>query len=507
MNLVIADDEYLVRASLASMIKEMEASWELAGEAANGEELLELVAAHRPNIAIVDIRMPKMNGLEAIRRGKEVSPLTKWIILSGFSDFAYAQEALKLGASEYLLKPVDPANLEKALQHIYKDNKDYVILLNQQFENQVFAFCNVLTSPNDEDRDSLFCRGRFTGWMFCVDTASRMNGASPGKQLYDLLRAGMNDYLVYGMNLALTALPNGDFAAIAVWDADKGSKGKDCISRYEKFIQEAAQRFSNEHAAVTVLHTEECTGFSQMNERLLQLQSWSALRGVHGFGACLGYVEISRRAQDGILLDAGRLLSTACQHLQAGLYLQYQKTVNELEQLLERMKGKESEPFLHAMHRFIRIVIGIGLTVQPSSAALIRELKAYGETVLHEKCVKEAVPADLVEQVLRYTEEHYAEDIGIGQIAAVLDVSPNYLSTLFHKKTGVTFVKHLTKLRMLKAKELLLSTNLQVKQVAEQVGYYSTRHFTKLFTEAFGRYPSDIRESVRRADSSAQTSG
>jgi two-component system response regulator YesN len=60
---------------------------------------------------------------------------------------------------------------------------------------------------------------------------------------------------------------------------------------------------------------------------------------------------------------------------------------------------------------------------------------------------------------------------------------------------------------MLKAKELLLSTNLQVKQVAEQVGYYSTRHFTKLFTEAFGRYPSDIRESVRRADSSAQTSG
>jgi two-component system response regulator YesN len=67
MKLVIADDESLIRASLASMIKDMDSAWNIVGEAANGEELLELVAEYKPNIAIVDIRMPKLDGLEAIR--------------------------------------------------------------------------------------------------------------------------------------------------------------------------------------------------------------------------------------------------------------------------------------------------------------------------------------------------------------------------------------------------------------------------------------------------------
>ena len=86
------------------------------------------------------------------------------------------------------------------------------------------------------------------------------------------------------------------------------------------------------------------------------------------------------------------------------------------------------------------------------------------------------------------------DDIGIGQIASQLNVTANYLSTLFQKKTGVMFVKYLTNIRMLKAKELLINTNLQVKQIAEKVGYYSTRHFTKLFTETYTSYPSDYRK-------------
>ena len=85
-------------------------------------------------------------------------------------------------------------------------------------------------------------------------------------------------------------------------------------------------------------------------------------------------------------------------------------------------------------------------------------------------------------------------DIGIAQIAGQLSVSSNYLSTVFHKKTGVTFMKYLTRIRMIKAGEMLLNTNLQIKQIAEGVGYFSTRHFTKLFTEAFEQYPSDYRK-------------
>jgi two-component system response regulator YesN len=136
-----------------------------------------------------------------------------------------------------------------------------------------------------------------------------------------------------------------------------------------------------------------------------------------------------------------------------------------------------------------------------TAAQWINELRQHGEHVLRGRCTKEPASVDLVKQVIDYIEKHYMEDISIGQIAGQLNVSANYLSALFHKKAGVMFVKYLTRIRMLKAKELLMNTNLQVRQVAEQVGYYSTRHFTKLFTETFGAYPSDCRKSQIQAGS------
>lgn len=121
-------------------------------------------------------------------------------------------------------------------------------------------------------------------------------------------------------------------------------------------------------------------------------------------------------------------------------------------------------------------------------------MKELGEQLLL-KNGEQASPADLVDQVIRYVENHYMHNIGLNLIAEELNVTPSYLSTLFHRKTGITFVKYVTRLRMLKAKELLTGTNLQIREVAERVGYYSTRHFTKLFVEQVGMYPSDFRKS------------
>lgn len=166
MKIVIADDEPLVRVSLNSMIQEMETSWEIVGEAAQGEEMLELLAEHQPEVAIVDIRMPKLDGLEAIRQGKAVSPRTRWIILSGFSDFQYAQQALRLGVDEYLLKPVVPDELEKALHSVSIQNREYAYLLNCQFENRLISLIHGLTSPAAEPEDSLLRTGHFQAFVF-----------------------------------------------------------------------------------------------------------------------------------------------------------------------------------------------------------------------------------------------------------------------------------------------------------------------------------------------------
>jgi two-component system response regulator YesN len=494
--MVIADDENLVRLTLKSMISEMEAAWQIVGEATNGEELLDLLAEHQPNVAIVDIRMPKMNGLEAIRFGKSRSPLTKWVILSGYSDFEYAKEALKLCASEYLLKPVSPAELERALYDTYKDNKDLTGLLNQQFENNLSALVNGLISLEQEDREGLFYRGRFIGCVFLLDgpgTDSRESGAQ--RDFYKDLLQCVNDHLSCGMNLALLALPSGELAAVGAWDPDRSIDGRRQVLRFFTGAEEIASGCQSRGMTVTMLETGDCLGFKEVNGKLQQLQQWGGLRTIGGIGRRVDYRELEKEAENSEKAEAGRLLSAARQHFQDRMYLNYQHTVDELEGVLTKSDLMRVEKSRRAIRSFIRYSFDVELPDHAGVAEVIRELRKYGERFLRGMKQPDNAPADLVQQMMRYIDSHYTDDIRIGQIAGQLSVSANYLSTLFHKKTGVTFLKYLTRIRMIKAEELLLNTNLQIKQIAEEIGYFSTRHFTKLFTETFGRYPSDYRKN------------
>ncbi|WP_187274589.1 response regulator [Paenibacillus sp. N3.4] len=118
MRIVIADDEYYVQESLISMIAEIESSWSIVGIASDGNELVKLIKEHQPDLAIVDIRMPYLSGLEAIRIAQNECPYLQCIVLTGYSEFSFAQEAIQLGASNYLLKPVGIEELKSSLEAV-----------------------------------------------------------------------------------------------------------------------------------------------------------------------------------------------------------------------------------------------------------------------------------------------------------------------------------------------------------------------------------------------------
>ncbi|UKS25460.1 response regulator [Paenibacillus sp. HWE-109] len=496
MKLIIADDESLIRASILSMVQDVETSWQLAGEASNGEELLDLVKEHRPNVAIIDIRMPRMSGLEAMQLGRVISPCTKWIILSGYSDFAYAQEAMKLGASEYLLKPVNPVELERALANTAKDNKEFIRMLNQQFENSSFALCNGLTSMKFEELDSIFVQGWFIGAICLFDTTCTGKALSDiTSRFYDDLRGCMHSQLVYGMNFAMISLLSGDLAVIGSWDPAKGLASKEQVHHFFDALADRAGNSLQGAAAITILQTAECHGFDALNQQLGQLGLWNSLRAVCGVGRRLAYAELQTEAGDDLKVRASHLLCSIKHHLQIRGYLNYLSAVSEMEGVWPQAAWLNQDTYRCAVQLFMQHALGIAAAAPLTQEEMMKELRSLGESRLLEIKPREPVTADLIEQVVHYLEQHYMEDVGIGQIAHQLNVSANYLSTLFHKKTGTPFVKYLTNIRMLKAKELLLNTNLQVKQIAEKVGYYSTRHFTKLFVENCLSYPSDYRKS------------
>src|SRR5665647_3628640 len=116
MKILLADDEHMARLGMINMLDELYPGKHNYIEAKNGKELVRLFAQQRPDIAFVDIKMPVMDGLSAIEQCKQISPDTRCFILSGYADFDYACKALKLGATEYLLKPIRIEDLHRIIE-------------------------------------------------------------------------------------------------------------------------------------------------------------------------------------------------------------------------------------------------------------------------------------------------------------------------------------------------------------------------------------------------------
>lgn len=116
MKILIADDERTIRNGLAGLINKWFPTWELVGLAENGKQALRMAVQEKPNILLADINMPEMNGLVMIEKIRSILPETQVIILSGYDQFAYAQQGIRLGVLDFLLKPVDREELFLVLQ-------------------------------------------------------------------------------------------------------------------------------------------------------------------------------------------------------------------------------------------------------------------------------------------------------------------------------------------------------------------------------------------------------
>ncbi|NLY18223.1 MAG: response regulator [Clostridiaceae bacterium] len=119
--ILIVDDERLIRKGLIAKLAHNNVSCSWIGEAGNGKEALEIIKAESPDIVITDIKMPVMDGIQLIRHCHEKFPDVKFLIMSGYAEFSYAEQALNMGVSAYILKPVDDEKFVKSINKIMKE--------------------------------------------------------------------------------------------------------------------------------------------------------------------------------------------------------------------------------------------------------------------------------------------------------------------------------------------------------------------------------------------------
>lgn len=470
MTILIADDERMVRLGLKSMLDELYPNKYTYFEARNGKELIELTKTNKPDIAFIDIKMPLINGLEALEQIKDISPNTQWLILSGYADFEYARAALRLGAIEYLLKPISIEELQKVMNYALRNVQSQIEKLNSYFALDIITAYNMYQSLDLEDISlKLKQTNDYKIYIFYIDNWDK----SVRNKICQILISKIKDYMKskidYKFNYCTFFLTTGELCLITYGNIRFGSVAN--------FINTIITK-SNE--PITAFYKKEDT-IIKLFESCQNIVNISSIRAVYGYGKLL-YLDNIPKGNN--YLSFCSKLEDLCLAFIQKQEIEYKNIINEIDKSYEKVYESVDK---NCIKSYLLTSVGIDINVN--------NFKEFLESLMkhkHSMYKRNEIQTDYITQIKDYIKQNYMNDIGINSIAELLDISPNYLSKIFHQKVGEKFIDYLTEVRITNAKKLFsFNPNLTVKDVATKVGYTSTRHFTKTFAKVAKCLPSE----------------
>lgn len=491
MKIIVADDEYFARVALISMLEELTGGRDRICEVENGEELIQKAEEMLPDLVFLDIKMPKMGGLEAFEVLQKQYPSILWVIVSGYADFSYARQALVLGARDYLMKPVNETEVKRVLEKMEEE-------LEAERERKTRSFSS--------DMNLWLCQGQFceklSGKIFCGTLLCKAGKEMPeeeketAQRLLSLCGRMQEEAALHGTVL----LSDGSLALVSAGQKEEElEKSHDALTEKGTGAGETGGGWNR-------LYTGVCRNERELSDRLLEFAEEKACH---------------------LLLKAGQLLSWEQMKRIQNQHPEILQLCSMVDTMAAGFLEKEYGPFDNAAKKAIKIVKEEPL---PLSVSMTENIHAYlmemteknGEEAFEtpvslrsiacwEKFVKSCEKAILekrkspaggntAEKIAAYISAHFDQDISVSQAAELFCMTPNYLSTIFKNEMGVSFVQYLTDVRMEKARELLACGNLSVSAVAEQTGYRNAGYFARVFREYQGIHPSEFRKRMANQD-------
>lgn len=458
MKILIADDEPLIRLSIEYTIREMNRPDVTVVSVANGREMLAQMQETPVDLALVDIRMPGMSGLEAIQAAKAHWPDTAYYIMSGYSEFEYAKEAISLGVQEYLLKPLQPDQLAAVIRKVEEKQRERAFQARSRFSAWLAAY------RAGHPADALYPEGYYS--VVLLATRDAPGGEPPTDWLTGAVGLGLDHFSTMdspGGTLGFLYAPTAQF----------------CLEALQKLPAEGYP------ADCTLFVSSPCCTAAHLKRGVESVQRSCALRVFHGTGRRYNVSDtgrISYQEQQEAAAWLGVYQSLARRHAD-----EYTPRCTELLQTLSYPLSPERQ---QQVGQFFRKLVPDWPDPAPDRQTLTDQLHRLGE-----KLLPQAGPTDKLDAILGYIQQNFAldPDISVVSVSEKFSLTPNYLSTLFEKRLGIKFTEYLTRLRLDCAKQLLRTTQSPVRQIAESVGYYSLSYFTKLFVEKVGCSPAEYR--------------
>lgn len=519
--LFIADDEASIRDGLKCIIDWEELGFSLCGEASNGKDALSQILALQPGLVLLDVKMPGMHGTEVIRRAREAGFQGKCIILSGYSDFKYAQEAIKSGVRFYLTKPIDEDELIQTVTQIREElskeeeHSSHFAQYKNRAKNVVLQelLHGAPESPlSEEDRRIFHLTADIYQIVVCEDFHSPSLTAP--YTFAEMLQVTNRDNLIFDH----LSTDGRDVVLL------KGSHG---LNKLGEFLERLEQGDSQEGSPMDSMFLAygrpvcavEDIHLSYGDAAALLARRFFCLPGQH----TAGYDTLPRTSEnpspeydatdsftwdaDAVADYAGRLTDSigaynrrmtvdTLQEIELGL-MTVPHAIDEIRLLLIDL-------YLQIKENVTRNYPSAGSSFRNNSEAIeyihsrsypyeiLRFLSEQFESAMNAlgSSSKDTILAD----VLFYIDHNFSKNIKLESLAPLFGYNSAYLGKIFTKSVGESFNTYVDHKRIEYAQKLLLENRLKVYEIAEQTGYKNVDYFHKKFKKYVGMSPAEFRK-------------
>lgn len=534
--IVLVDDEMIEIEALKFMLSRNFDNLLIVGEATNGIEAIEVVKLTNPDIVVMDIRMPGIDGLKAIEEIKKISPNIRVLMLTAYSSFEYALHALKLGVDDYLLKPIKRSNmietLNKIIEKINNEGKQFEqnqILKNAAesmvpyIKNEIFQ--SIVTGEGTSDiiaKNSSFI-GMDIERSFCIvlrildnneiTNASKTNNYPERKIILDaaneivkeLCPCLVSDYINNDILIIVPVDKNSDESVNQSWAAGFvnylnlkiQSKAK------AKLVFGAGKTYKG-YGNLHNSYMEALYAIKYGNEDET-LRLYSEDKKMEGqLSKFLYPYELEKKLMDKVLSGYEDESLSLLESLFAKIIDIYNNNFFEIkEKVLEIVLVLNRYSYQYASEQNeIKFVVGDYHTeineIKDANQLKLWLLNYAKETIdlIAKKRINEADP--IVFNAIEYINCNYEKELTLENVAQKVGVSTYYFSRLFKLKTRKNFVDFVSELRVAKAKELLKDPKRSIKEIAYETGFNSQIYFCKVFKKTVNLTPMEFRELGQR---------
>ncbi|BFH59779.1 response regulator transcription factor [Paenibacillus azoreducens] len=513
MKVLIVDDEVIIRTGLSTVIDWEQNGFTILEPASSAEEALQRIPAEHPDIIFTDIRMTGKTGLDLIREVKKNCPDTEWIIISGYDEFAYAQQAIREGVSEYLLKTSRPDEIIlaalRAKDRLEKrKQKDQLGWEKDRMLNRSFlrSLLSAASGPDEEAACELWERypelrpeqnGLMQIWLVSAeDDGSKGRNqdalyASVGSLLQETLTC---EWLPWHESLLLLVHVQ---AAAAGWNAVEQALRK-AGDKLECRLFAASGRGVND--ALLLRDAVETAAAAKSYAWLLGNPGIIRYEDIEGRKGCRAICSHAEETAFSALLKAGDEESLRSWISDVAVRLQKD----------EHATPATASAYLHSLllagHRWLeRAAASIGLSrpLPDTEEAGRLHLAADPRPELYRRfksmmnqyrmMVADRTP---VERAISYIHEHLEQSLSLGEVARHVHMHPNYFSEVFKRETGQNYIEFVTQARLRQAMVLLSETPAKISEVAKRIGYEDIKYFNRLFKGFTGNTPSEYRKKA-----------